>query len=68
MGYDWSLISPEIAVLATAAVLIIVDLFLKKRRNTVLTAISIVGIMVALLLTFGNFKALGSGHFEYCGQ
>lgn len=61
MGYAWNLISPEIAVLATAAVILIVDLFLKKGRNTVLTATSIIGIMVALLLTFGNYKSLGVG-------
>jgi len=61
MGYDWNIISPEIAVLATAAVLLLVDLFLKKGKNTVLTAISVIGIMAALMLTFGNFKSLGMG-------
>jgi NADH-quinone oxidoreductase subunit N len=61
MGYDWKIVSPEIAVLLTAFTLLVVDLFIKKGRNAILTAISFVGIMVALLLTFSNFQSMNFG-------
>jgi NADH-quinone oxidoreductase subunit N len=61
MGYDWRIISPEIAILITAFLLLIVDLFLKRGRNSVFTGISFVGIMAALLLTFGNYQSFGLG-------
>jgi len=61
MGFDWRIISPEIAVLATAIVLLVVDLFLKKARNTVFTSISLAGILIAMFLTFANSRHLGVG-------
>jgi len=61
MGFNWNYISPEIAVLLTAAVLLIADIVLKKGRNTIMTAISIVGIMIAMLFTFGSAKSIGVG-------
>ncbi|HBC47541.1 MAG TPA: NADH-quinone oxidoreductase subunit N [candidate division Zixibacteria bacterium] len=61
MNYDWRIISPEIAILLTAFVLLIADLFIHKARNTILTAISFVGVIGAMLLTFGNFQSLGLG-------
>ena len=59
MGFNWRIISPEIAVLATGFVILIVDLFLKRARNTVLTALSFIGIMIALGLTFNNYSFIG---------
>ncbi len=59
MDFNWRIISPEIAVLATGFVVLIVDLFLKRARNTVLTALSFIGIMIALGLTFNNYSFIG---------
>ena len=61
MGYDWQIIVPEIAILATAFILLIADLFLKRGRNAILTGISFVGVMAAMILTFGNFQSLAFG-------
>jgi NADH-quinone oxidoreductase subunit N len=61
MAFDWNFISPEIALLLTAAILLLADLFVKKGRNAVLTAISIIGIMAAMLLAFNSAKYLGVG-------
>ncbi len=56
MGFNWSIISPEITVLTTGFVLLIAGLFLKKNRNAILTAISFIGIMIALGMTFRGFS------------
>jgi NADH-quinone oxidoreductase subunit N len=61
MGYDWRIVTPEIAILLTAFILLLTDLFVKKGRNAILTGISFVGLMIALMLTFGNFQSLGMG-------
>jgi NADH-quinone oxidoreductase subunit N len=59
MDFNWRIISPEIAVLATAFVVLIVDLFLKRARNTVLPTLSFFGIIIALGLTFENYSFIG---------
>jgi NADH-quinone oxidoreductase subunit N len=59
MDFNWRIISPEIAVLATGFIVLIVDLFLKRARNTILTALSFIGIMIALGLTFNNYSFIG---------
>jgi len=64
MGFSLKLISPEIAVLATAFVILIADLFVKRSRNSVFTALGFIGIMVALTLVFRNFASLQSGFYE----
>ena len=56
MGFNWTLVEPEIAVLATGFILLVLTLFLKKGRNAILTAVGFVGIMVALGLTFKSFS------------
>src|SRR5512143_2560157 len=61
MGYDWQIIAPEIAILVTACVLLVADLFFKRGRNAILTGISFVGVMAAMILTFGNFQSLAFG-------
>jgi NADH-quinone oxidoreductase subunit N len=61
MSFDWRIISPEIAILLTAFILLLADLFIKKARNAILTGISFVGIIAALLLVFRNFQSLGLG-------
>ena len=61
MTFSWNFISPEIAILITAAVLILADIFVKKGRNSIMTAISIIGIMVAMLFAFNSARSLGVG-------
>ena len=61
MDFNWRIISPEIAVLATGFIILIVDLFLKRARNAVFTAIGFVGIMTAIGLVFRNFGLLQAG-------
>jgi NADH-quinone oxidoreductase subunit N len=56
MGFNWTVISPEIAVLVTGFVILVAGLFLKKGRNSILTAVSFIGILVALVLTFKSFS------------
>lgn len=56
MGFNWTLVEPELAVLATGFILLILTLFLKRGRNTILTAVGFVGIMAALGLTFKSFS------------
>ncbi|MEE9553586.1 MAG: NADH-quinone oxidoreductase subunit N [candidate division Zixibacteria bacterium] len=58
MGFDWNLISPEIAVLVTGFVILIADLFLKRGRNAIFATIGFVGIMVTIALVFRNFDIL----------
>ena len=59
MGFNWRIIYPEIAVLITGFVLLIVDLFLKKFKNGILTAIGVVGIMTSMWLVFDNWSFIG---------
>jgi NADH-quinone oxidoreductase subunit N len=59
VDFNWRIISPEIAVLATGFIVLITDLFLRRARNTVLTALSFIGIMIALGLTFNNYSFIG---------
>ena len=61
MEFNWRIISPEIAVLATGFLILVIDLFLKKARNTVFVTVGFVGIMIALGLVFRNFNILQSG-------
>ncbi len=61
MGFNWILISPEIAVLATGFILLILDLFIGKSRGFLLTAVSFIGIMVALWLNYQNYSIMGVG-------
>lgn len=56
MGFNWAIVSPEIAVLVTAFVILVAGLFLKRGRNSVITAISFIGILIALVLTFKSFS------------
>ena len=60
MGFDWNLISPEIAVLTTGFVILVADLFLKRGRNATFATIGFIGIMVAIALVFRNFDMLKS--------
>jgi NADH-quinone oxidoreductase subunit N len=60
MNFSYRIISPEITILVTAFVLLLVDLFLRRSKNTVLTIIGLVGTMVAIVLTSGNFSILGT--------
>lgn len=61
MGFNWALISPEIAVLVTGFVILVAGLFLKKGKNSVITAISFIGILAALILTFKSFSITDIG-------
>ena len=54
MGFNWRIISPEIAVLATGLVVLILDLFLRRARNFIFTTVSFIGIMVAIWLVNSN--------------
>ncbi len=56
MGFNWTIVAPEIAVLVTGFVILVSGLFLKKGRNSILTAVSFIGILVALGLTFKSFS------------
>jgi NADH-quinone oxidoreductase subunit N len=56
MGFNWTIIAPEIAILATGFVILVAGLFLKKGRNSILTAVSFIGILIALGLTFKSFS------------
>ena len=56
MGFNWTIIAPEIAILVTGFVILVSGLFLKKGRNSILTAISLTGILIALGLTFKSFS------------
>jgi len=60
MDFSWRIISPEIAVLATGFVILVVDLFLKRARNTVFTTLGFLGIMIAIGLVFRNFGILAT--------
>jgi NADH-quinone oxidoreductase subunit N len=59
MGFNWRIIFPEIAVLVTGFVLLILDLFLRKFKNGILTAISVVGTLTAMWLVFDNWSYIG---------
>jgi len=61
MNFNWQIISPEIAVLATAFVLLLADLFIRRRRSPIFTLISLIGIIVAIILTFGAYNFPGRG-------
>ena len=61
MNYNWQIISPEIAILLSAFILILVDLFLKKGKHAVLLSVGFIGIMSAIILTFRNFDVIGVG-------
>jgi len=56
MGFNWTIIAPEIAILAAGFVILVSGLFLKKGRNSILTAVSFIGILIALGLTFKSFS------------
>ena len=58
MGFDWNLISPEIAVLATGFTILVADLFLKRNRNTIFAILGFFGIMIAIALVFKNLNDL----------
>jgi NADH-quinone oxidoreductase subunit N len=51
--------SPAITVLVTTCVMVIVDLFMKRGRQTALILCGFAGIMTALGLTFNNFSFIG---------
>jgi NADH-quinone oxidoreductase subunit N len=59
MNFNWQIISPEIAILVTAFVLLLADLVLKRGRNLVLTIISLAGTIAAIIFATGNFSILG---------
>lgn len=60
MDLNWRIVTPELAVLITAFILILVDLFLKKGRHYVLAAISVIGIITAISLASSNFTLIGT--------
>ena len=60
---NWITIYPEIAVCITAAVVLIVDLFLPRQHKWWLGIISIVGIIVAMELVFINFGVQATAFF-----
>jgi len=66
LDYDWSLLAPELAVLLTAVVIAVWDLFLgEKNSRRALGALAILGVLVAAGLTWGQ---LGSEPREILGE
>ena len=61
MNYNWQIISPEIAILATAFVMILIDLFTKKIKYAALLIAGVAGILLAILLTFQNYTVIDIG-------
>ncbi len=61
MTPEWQIISPEIAILATAVIILIIDLFVSKHRSLVITGVSFIGVIVALLLAFANSPIMKTG-------
>lgn len=64
MGFNWRIISPEITVLVTGFIIILIDLYLKRARNAVFVTVSFIGVITALALIFRNFFILKSGFVE----
>lgn len=53
-SYDWSMMAPEFIIVGVAALLCIVDLFLKRDKERKLFAwISVIGILLAMISLFG---------------
>ncbi|MFO7263346.1 MAG: NADH-quinone oxidoreductase subunit N [Bacillota bacterium] len=66
LEYDWSLMAPEWAVLVTAILIAVVDLFLGKHNNRRwLGALAVLGVLIAIGLTLGQ---LGSEPREILGE
>jgi NADH-quinone oxidoreductase subunit N len=61
MNYNWQIISPEIAILACALLLILIDLFLKNEKYNILLIVAVGGVLSAIFLTFRNYTAIGIG-------
>jgi NADH-quinone oxidoreductase subunit N len=59
MNYNLGIIAPEVAILITAFLLILADLFIKKGRNTIFTALSFIGVVAAILLISDSSKPFG---------
>ncbi len=60
---NWLVIYPEMVIVATAALVLIVDLMLSPRNKWVLGAISFVGVIVAMQLVFRNFNTPGDSFY-----
>jgi NADH-quinone oxidoreductase subunit N len=65
MNINWRIVSPEIAILATSFVLLLADLFIRKSRNLILTGISLAGIILGIVLTFGNYDIVEAGFSNF---
>jgi len=61
MNFNWQIVSPEIAILVTAFVLLLADLFLRRGRNVILTGLSLAGTIIAIIMAIGNFGLFGAG-------
>jgi NADH-quinone oxidoreductase subunit N len=60
---NWMVIYPELVIVITAALVIIVDLFTPKAHKWILAALSFIGVIVAMQLVFRNFPVYASSFF-----
>jgi NADH-quinone oxidoreductase subunit N len=60
MNFNWRIISPEITILATAFALIVIDLFARRARNAIFTAVSVAGSIAAIAFSFDNYDLMGT--------
>ncbi len=60
---NWFVIYPELAIVITAAVVMIVDLLIAPKTKWLLGAITFVGVIIAMQLVFRNFSTPGEAFF-----
>jgi NADH-quinone oxidoreductase subunit N len=60
---NWVVIYPELTIVITAALVMLVDLFTPARHKWILGALSFIGVMLAMQLVFRNFNLYADSFF-----